>query len=183
MSNGQFAFMDEQHDEPEQAETGILWRIASHFGIKRSDVRFMPLDRLLSLDQLLSRPRGWSNGLKDDSGPAWGNAGIGGPGLRPATFRVPESPANPVESSLADVLEDDSTWPRERFLDIGQQVRILSRLAWYEKWETLRAAMGDGYTPDQVADYEANHRHLAPAEGSRSLDLAEITRRLEQSGY
>jgi hypothetical protein len=62
----------------------------------------------------------------------WKNSGMGGP-IGRLTLDFSEAPTTVVESSLSDVLEDDSTWPPERFLSLSTQSKILGRLAKYGK--------------------------------------------------
>lgn len=62
----------------------------------------------------------------------WKNSGMGGP-IGRLTLDFSEAPTNVAESSLLDVLEDDSTLPPGLFLSLSTQSKILGRLAKYGK--------------------------------------------------
>lgn len=182
MSTNQFAFMEEPSDPPASAGADSVWWAVALLGIKRSAVRLLaPLKAALPPDpthQVIDRlARAKTAGLH------WENSGIGGPGLTPATFRLPEFSHEIVESTLDDILEPDDKIPPDHFMDIGKQVRLLSRLARAGQWKAIRILNGEGFPADAVAEYEANHLRDTPKEGSRSLTLSNIMDGLNESGH
>lgn len=62
----------------------------------------------------------------------WKNSGMSGP-IGRLTLDTSEAPTDAVESSLSDVLEDDTTLPRTLFLSLSTQSKILARLEKYGK--------------------------------------------------